>query len=310
LTKDFENLYKQEFIERFNSLVGKRKIILDILKDYRELNKGKIESLIRNFERPEKEDLKKTNPLVFSFLLDNLFNGRDTIESKITDFERNSISKYVLFEILFWSKPSTYPFPSSKISNYRDFIKEKKSKLNELKLENFLELRALETISEDGFIDEIKKEIIRITPLELEDYLWMRDFVNYLDGVERNSVKSMIHPYVWRVLTCKNFEKPLIIDGNNILMISELKGPEKIDTLLSLVSKLDKIYFPFYVVFDANAKYKFNTKYFKYKRVYYHSPADELILGLAKELNAVVCSRDRYREYSSKIRNIWHELKV
>ncbi|HCI28729.1 MAG TPA: ribonuclease [Fervidobacterium sp.] len=310
MTKDFENLYKQEFIERFNSLVGKRKIILDILKDYRELNKGKIESLIRNFERPEKEDLKKTNPLVFSFLLDNLFNGRDTIESKITDFERNSISKYVLFEILFWSKPSTYPFPSSKISNYRDFIKEKKSKLNELKLENFLELRALETISEDGFIDEIKKEIIRITPLELEDYLWMRDFVNYLDGVERNSVKSMIHPYVWRVLTCKNFEKPLIIDGNNILMISELKGPEKIDTLLSLVSKLDKIYFPFYVVFDANAKYKFNTKYFKYKRVYYHSPADELILGLAKELNAVVCSRDRYREYSSKIRNIWHELKV
>lgn len=239
-----------------------------------------------------------------------MFNGRDTIESKITDFERNSISKYVLFEILFWSKPSTYPFPSSKISNYRDFIKEKKSKLNELKLENFLELRALETISEDGFIDEIKKEIIRITPLELEDYLWMRDFVNYLDGVERNSVKSMIHPYVWRVLTCKNFEKPLIIDGNNILMISELKGPEKIDTLLSLVSKLDKIYFPFYVVFDANAKYKFNTKYFKYKRVYYHSPADELILGLAKELNAVVCSRDRYREYSSKIRNIWHELKV
>ncbi|MGB4262043.1 MAG: ribonuclease [Fervidobacterium sp.] len=310
MTKDFENLYKQEFIERFNSLVGKRKIILDILKDYRELNKGKIESLIRNFERPEKEDLKKTNPLVFSFLLDNLFNGRDTIESKITDFERNSISKYVLFEILFWSKPSIYPFPSSKISNHRDFIKEKKSKLNELKLENFLELRALETISEDGFIGEIKKEIMRITPLELEDYLWMRDFVNYLDGVERNSVKSMIHPYVWRVLTCKNFEKPLIIDGNNILMISELKGPEKIDTLLSLVSKLDKIYFPFYVVFDANAKYKFNTKYFKYKRVYYHSPADELILGLAKELNAVVCSRDRYREYSSKIRNIWHELKV
>jgi len=307
---DIGDLYKQEFIERLNSLTRKRKVILDILKDYKKLNKGKMESLIRNFERPEKEELRRVNPLIFSFLLDNLFNSKDTIGSKIADFERNSVSRYILFEILFWSKPSVYPFPSSKIISYKDFLREKRAKLNETRLNDFLELYALETVSEDNFISEIKKEIVNITPLELEKHLWMKDFINYLDPIEKNSLRPKIHPYVWKVLTCHMFEKPLVIDGSNVLMISELKGPEKIDTLLSMIAKLEKAYFPFYIVFDANAKYKFSTKYFNYDKVYYHSPADELVLGLATELNAVVCSRDRYREYNSNIHNVWYDLKM
>jgi len=307
---DIGDLYRQEFIERLNSLTRKRKVILDVLKDYKKLNKGKMESLIRNFERPEKEELRRVNPLIFSFLLDNLFNSKDTMVSKIADFERNSVSRYVLFEILFWSKPSAYPFPSSKIISYKDFLREKRTKLNETKLNDFLELYALETSSEDDFIDEIKREIVTVTPLELEEHIWMRDFINYLDQIEKNSLRPKIHPYVWKVLTCQGFEKPLVIDGSNVLMVSELKGSDKIDTLLSLVAKLEKTYFPFYIVFDANAKYKFNTKYFSYNKVYYHSPADELVLGLATELNAVVCSRDRYREYNSKIHNVWYDLKI
>ncbi len=98
---DIGDLYRQEFIERLNSLTRKRKVILDVLKDYKKLNKGKMESLIRNFERPEKEELRRVNPLIFSFLLDNLFNSKDTMASKIADFERNSVSRYVLFEIFF-----------------------------------------------------------------------------------------------------------------------------------------------------------------------------------------------------------------
>lgn len=63
---DIGDLYRQEFIERLNSLTRKRKVILDVLKDYKKLNKGKMESLIRNFERPEKEELRRVNPLIFS----------------------------------------------------------------------------------------------------------------------------------------------------------------------------------------------------------------------------------------------------
>jgi hypothetical protein len=102
----------------------------------------------------------------------------------------------------------------------------------------------------------------------------------------------------------------VVIDGSNILLAFELRGPERIDTLLELISKLDQTYFPFYLVFDANAKYKFHTRYFNYKRTYYHSPADELILGLAREVRGVVCSKDKFKDYNMNIRNIWYDLRL
>ena len=306
----YVDIYSQEYLERIKSLEVKRRVILDILKEYKSMNQQKIGVLIRNFERPEKADLKKINPLTFSFLLHSLFNINESIENKIIEFEKNKISRYVLFEILFWAKPSLYPFPTDNIKNYKDFLVKQKKKLKELNLENFVQLYALESAQKDTFIKDIIQKAISITPETLEEYLWMRDFIKYLNPIESKSLKARLHPYVWKVLSSKENTIPVIIDGNNILMSKNIKGPEKIDSLLELIAKLDKVYFPFYIVFDENAKYKFHTKYFNYKKTYYHSPADELIINLAKEYKGVVCSMDRFKEYEINIKNIWYELKL
>lgn len=302
------DIYSQQYIERLKDLEIKRKVILDVLRDYKNINKQKIATLERNFERPEKTGLNRVNPFIFSFLLSNLFNVNESIESKIIEFERNKISKYVLFEILFWAKPSSFPFPDENIKNYKDFLNKKRKKLKESNLENYLQLYALESSEKDTFIKDIAKKVLEAKPENLEDYIWMRDFISYLDPVEKNNVKSKVHPYVWKVLS-SNKTIPVVIDGNNILMSSKLIGSEKIDVLLMHIAKLDRTYFPFYIVFDENAKYKFRTKYFNYKRTYYHSPADELIINLAKELKGVVCSMDKFKEYDS-VENIWYQLKI
>ncbi|MGC8955207.1 MAG: ribonuclease [Fervidobacterium sp.] len=304
------DIYSQEYVERLKNLEIKRKVILDVLRDYKKVNKQKILVLVRNFERPEKEGLNKINPFAFSFLLHSLFNINESIENKIVEFEKNKLSRYVLFEILFWVKPSSFPFPSGEVKSYKQFLISQRNKLKEHKLENFMQLYALESVQNDTFIKDIFEKILLVKPETLEEHLWIKDFAHYLSPIEKNKVKSKIHPYVWKVLTADARTMPVIIDGNNILMSKHLRGPEKIDVLLEYISKLDKVYFPFYIVFDENAKYKFQTRYFNYKKTYYHSPADELIISLAKEYNGVVCSMDRFKDYNIEVKNIWYELNI
>ncbi|MEJ5258404.1 MAG: ribonuclease [Fervidobacterium sp.] len=304
------DIYDQQYLQRLHSLEIKRKVILDILRNYKKIEKEKLEVLIKNLEHPDKVGLKKINPLIFSFLIDSLLNIRENLEVKIAEFEKSRISRYVLFEILFWSKPSSYPFPNEKISNYRSFVQQKREKAKKMGVENFLQLYALESVERDTFLKEIKSTVLKIRPENLEEYLWVRDFVEYLTPIEKENLRQKLHPYVWKILISKSTAIPIVIDGNNVLMSPKLKFPEKIDSLLEYIARLNQTYFPFFIVFDENAKYKFRTKYFEYKRVYYHSPADELIIGLAKELGGVVCSQDRFKDYADNIKNIWYELGI
>lgn len=307
--KDNENIYTQQYLERLKSLELKRKVILDFLRDYKNLTKEGLKILQKNFERSEKIQLSKINPLVFSMLLQSLFNIPESMEVKIAEFESNKLSKYVLFEILFWAQPSKYPFPNEEVKKYKDFLHKKKVKMKNLNLDNFLELYAFESFQKDDFLREIKDHILSIRLDNLEEHLWVKDFIVYLDPMEKSEIKSKVHPYIWKVLSSDSSTVPVIIDGNNILMSKILQGPDKISNLLEHIEKLDKVYFPFYIVFDKNAKYRFQTEYFSYKKTYYHSPADELILKLAIEINGVVCSMDRFKNYGYDIVNIWYQLK-
>lgn len=302
------DVYGQQFLERLKSLEIRRKVIVSILSDYRRLTRGNVEVLTKNLELSEGRSLNKVNPLALSFLIDNLINSQDSLEAKISEFERYKIPKIVVYELLFWMQPSKFPFPNGKIENYRDFLKSRKEELKRLGLDNFLELYAYETAERDSFIVEIKSKILVTKPENLEDYLWLTDFLKYLGPIERSEIKNKVHPYVWKVLSNSEPSVPVVIDGSNIMMQRELRGPEKIDDLLSKIATLKETYFPFFIVFDANAKYKFKTRYLGYKRTYFHSPADELIISLCKQYNAVVCSEDRFREYDLAVENIWYRL--
>ncbi|MFN3328998.1 MAG: hypothetical protein ACK40U_09135, partial [Fervidobacterium pennivorans] len=184
-----ELLYTQQYRERLKTLELKRKVILDIFKNYKSITRESMKVLERNFERPEKVELNKINPLILSMLLHSLFNISENLENRIIEFEKNRTSKYILFEILFWAQPSKYPFPNCKIKDYKEFFNQKKKRMKELNLGNFLELYAFESVQKDDFLQEIKDNIMHLTLYNIDEYLWMRDFFMYLDVMEKNEVK-------------------------------------------------------------------------------------------------------------------------
>lgn len=301
-------MYGSEYVERLKTLTSKRKVILDVLKNRAKLTRGAVEVLVRNLERPERVDLARVNPLLLSMLVENLISGRGTLSEKVLAFESYGISKFVVYELLFWMQPSKYPFPSVHVANYGDYLAAMRRELRSKGLDNFLELYALESANKETFLQEVFDKVRAVTPESLEENIWLKEFVHQLTPIDRAELRRAVNPYVWRVLTAHHFAAPVVIDGSNVLMQSELRGPDRIDDLLERISTLPEVYFPFYIVFDENARYKFNSRYLNYKRSYHHSPADELIVSLCIEKRAVVCSKDRFREYEIPTRNIWYEI--
>lgn len=63
------DIYDQQYLQRLHSLEIKRKVILDILRNYKKIEKEKLEVLIKNLEHPDKVGLKKNQS--FNFFIPN-----------------------------------------------------------------------------------------------------------------------------------------------------------------------------------------------------------------------------------------------
>ncbi len=122
-----------------------------------------------------------------------------------------------------------------------------------------------------------------------------------------------VHPYVHAVATSRKW-KSLILDGNNFLWRHGL-CPSAFEELFLELSSMRPIYFPVYIVFDANVRYVVPKDALKdlegillSKRVFLHSPADELIVSLARQKDADVMSEDKFRDYGFKGRIIGYPV--
>ncbi len=111
-----------------------------------------------------------------------------------------------------------------------------------------------------------------------------------------------VHPYLYKVVTSRKF-KPLILDGSNFLWKHDL-CVEVFNDLFLVLADMSKAFYPVYMVFDANVEYivprnekRFLSDILSSRFSYKHSPADELIISMAKEKRAVVMSEDAFRDY-------------
>ncbi|ABR31274.1 hypothetical protein SU69_07230 [Thermosipho melanesiensis] len=304
-------IYEQDFLFRLEELKGKQKVILNILKSLNNLTESKYIILIKNLENKElKKKLKKTKIDLFALYTYNLLYGKGKLFNRLKLFEEIGIQTKEIAELLFWSNPLKFPFPSPCKEYDRKFIKKMEKKLLKKQLENFLELYALETFKKQNFLNDITTEINEITFFNFEKIFWIKDIIKELDPISKEKIKSSskIHPYLLRAIFSKP-ECPVILDGNNICYWTSHPNPENILMVFDRLSEGKKFYFPYYIVFDKNAKYIFkNSKVLNFQNVYFHSPADELIIYLSKSKGAKIISKDNFRDWDKEIKK--HILKI
>ena len=118
----------------------------------------------------------------------------------------------------------------------------------------------------------------------------------------KRELSLIVHPYISKIVTSRR-STPLVIDGNNFLWKHDLCVKDFDDLFLALSSE-KKAFYPVYIVFDRNVEHivpksgkSLLEDILSSKFTYRHSPADELIISLARQKNAVVMSEDRFKEY-------------
>ncbi len=143
----------------------------------------------------------------------------------------------------------------------------------------------------------------RIKPWKLyEDFLGDLKAASDLSDGFRRELSLAVHPYISKVVLSRR-SRPLVVDGNNFLWKHDLCIKCFEDLFLAL-SNEKRAFYPVYIVFDGNVEHivpksgsALLEDILSSKFTYRHSPADELIISLARQKNAVVMSEDRFREY-------------
>ncbi|WP_041076797.1 hypothetical protein [Thermotoga caldifontis] len=244
--------------------------------------------------------------------LRQLVYGRGTLIERLKRFSRSTnLPEIAGLEPFFWLNPKRYPPPSDELiqliedTAVETFVKKARQLLLDSKLEDFLELQAAVMKGGGEGIEWLIEQINSVRVTHIGDVEVLAELFRELDEISRREILSKLrcHPYVRAVLVRK-IVRPVVLDGSNI---ARLRGKlSDIDFVLERLASFEEFYYPYYLVFDRNIRYIFNedSEWFYAERTYFHSPADELILSIALEKNAIVVSNDRFEEWNSKIDRI------
>ncbi|BBJ28498.1 hypothetical protein [Athalassotoga saccharophila] len=215
----------------------------------------------------------------------------DEITIKLAEIEGISTKDYATF-----------------MAGWKKFLKE-----NSAYFDDFLDLYLVFAMkknqsSDNGIIDDLIKmtQNVDFLSLDLATFNTFEEIYNSLLPSDKKFVADSIKdPYVRGALT-RNAKALLIVDGSNIAMVGSLY-PDLNNIFLSfrLIGKMHEIPWPFKIIFDENFEYNlkgtqrriFEERFQKHPDVKFHSPADELIIEIAKSTNSWILSNDRYHDY-------------
>lgn len=302
------DVYDPGFLTRLKVLQIKRKNQLEFLRRFRDENPPGI-LFVQNALGPIKS-VNVSEKLLIS--LRSLIYGSGTIIEKLKRFaKQNNVPEVAGLEPFFWMKPELYPPPSEEMlsvvkeKDVVSFVRNSRKLLAESSLEDFLELQAaLMKGGNEGirwFIEQINSvRVERVSEVEV-----FAELLRELDEISKAEVLSKIrcHPYVTAALVRKP-SRAVVLDGSNI---ARLRGKlSDIDFVLERLANFEEFYYPYYLVFDNNIRHIFSeeSKWFYADRTYFHSPADELIISIALEKNAIVVSNDRFEDWNCRIDRI------
>ncbi|HOJ87396.1 MAG TPA: hypothetical protein PLP64_00680 [Pseudothermotoga sp.] len=309
------NIYDSGYLLRVRKLQIRRNTIVKLFGRIGSWSKEDLDLFASSLLGSVNKVIRTQSPYVVQNHLSKLFDRDLPLIKRLKHLSREfSIPILESLEFPFWVKPSSYPPATQEMrslivaDDVISFISNARKVLKDSMLEDFIELQAALMKSDQSDVDWLVREINSIT---LQNYLQIepyRELYSALDFVQRTEVVSRLrcHSYIRSALTRKA-ERGVILDGSNIFM---LRGKlSDLEFILEKIATNENFYYPFWVVFDRNivhlvSEKASDSKWFSSPSVFLHSPADELILRLAKEKNAVVVSSDRFRQWHTTVPRI------
>jgi len=184
--------------------------------------------------------------------------------------------------------------------------------LKKFKFKDYTDLFALMNYvpldKKSPFIQEFLDEVLSLNALETKKsyYRKLKDIFVAFDDYEKQMLNLQLRNisfYHYKLMNSSN-PRGIIIDGSNVI---RYENRNKIDLLLNMLDSLfvdELTFFPAVIVFDRNIEYYLGyedreilKKLSERKRVYYNSPADELITYLSNKMGYYMISNDKFSEY-------------
>ncbi len=303
--KDFE-VHRQKMKNMLNRA---RKV----LKDPKTLNDRKMFWVFRVLGRDAERKIVRKHINDFQFLLMHII--KKPSENRFREMQRFYKLKDESIQTLkFILYPQKHP-----PGNFNKYLKkfgvefyDAKVILKKFKFKDYTDLFALMNYvpldKKSPFIQEFLDEVLSIDVLETKKsyYRKLKDIFVAFDDYEKQMLNLQLRNisfYHYKLMNSSN-PKGIIIDGSNVI---RYENRNKIDLLLEMLDTLyvdEFTFFPAVIVFDRNIEYHLGyedreilKKLSERKRVYYNSPADELITHLSNKTGYYMISNDKFSEY-------------
>ncbi len=307
------NIYDPDYLLRVHRLQMKRNNIIRLIAKLGSWSNDDVKSFADNLIGPVKNVVMEKRADFLQKCLSGLFDKGIPLVKRLYNLsEELSVPALHCLEFLFWLRPSSYPPPTNEMSSLIgsddliSFVANARKVLRKSMLKDFIELQAALMKSDESDIDWFVNQINSITLQDCSKIEPYRQLYFDLNTFERAEVRSKLrcHAYIQAALTRKA-ERGMVLDGNNIFMLR--KKLSDLEFVLEKIAQSDGFYYPFWIVFDKNIVHLVDKKdenWLESPSVFLYSPADELILQLAMEKNAVVVSSDRFRQWDTMVQRI------
>ncbi|MGM0640375.1 MAG: hypothetical protein ACQESN_02980 [Thermotogota bacterium] len=296
--------------EKMKNMINRAR---SVLKNPKTLNDRKMFWVFRVLGRDAERKIVRKHINDFQFLLmhimkkpsDNRFREMQKFY-KLKD-ETIQTLKFILY-------PQKHP-----PGNYNKYLKkfgvefyDARVILKKFKFKDYTDLFALMNYvpldKKSPFIQEFLDEVLSINVLETKKsyYRKLKDIFVAFDDYEKQMLNLQLRNisfYHYKLMNSSN-PRGIIIDGSNVI---RYENRNKIDLLLNMLDSLfvdELTFFPAVIVFDRNIEYYLGyedreilKKLSERKRVYYNSPADELITYLSNKMGYYMISNDKFSEY-------------
>jgi hypothetical protein len=285
-----------------------------ILRKPRELNERKMFWVYRVLGKDAELKIPKKHINDFQFLIMHIL--KKPKENRFADLrsyyklkeETIENLKFLLFPDKF--PPGDY---NEKLKKYGVEFYNPQVILKRLNFKDFIDLYALITYIpldvKTPFVQDLIDEILSIDPIDTKISLYkkIKGIFSSLGPYEKQMVELQlknISYYHYRLMS-QGSVKGVIIDGSNVVRYNDQ------ESIVRLVDLLDNLYienmtfFPAIIVFDKNIEYVLKSeddkdilkKMSEKKRIYFESPADELIVHFSNKLGYYMISQDKFNEY-------------
>ncbi|KLO22325.1 MULTISPECIES: hypothetical protein [unclassified Marinitoga] len=279
----------------------------------RELTHRKLLSILKFLSKNAERKILNKHLNDLQFLLIHIVEKPK--ENRINDLKKYyNLLEEDIETIKFLMYPEKFP-PGGyekKLKKYGIELYSPKVIFKKLPFKDYIDLYALMTYvpldEKNPFIQNLLDEILNLDFLEdkkayfkklMDIYKSLNDFEQHILNIQLKNFS-----YYHYKLFNTNSVKGIVIDGSNVIRHENKNSIQQLIEILDNMFLGKIVFFPVHIVFDNNIEYFLNEEDRKTlkrlaekKRVYFNSPADEMIIYISRKFDYYILSNDRFKEY-------------